>query len=243
MSSEPTATVQETPPAAASRWEDYIDVFFSPVELFERRRNDRVAPPFWTLIGLGLLFYFLLLPATQIMIRARATTEEAAAAMERMGTLMAVFGGIGVPIMYAVMVAAAAFLLWLGGRVADIRTDFNRMMLIATYAGFVMLLSQILASVVVIVMGDASFDAMRSMSFGPLRFVGSADMNPFLTALLGRFELFAIWQALLWAIGIRVLYGVSYARAGAVAAVTWFLFLVPTLIGAVMAGTAGPNAG
>lgn len=238
---DPAATTQETPPAA-SRWEDYIDVFFSPVELFERRRADRVAPPFWTLLGLGLLFYFLLLPATQIMIRAGASTDEQAAAIERMGTVMALIGSIGVPIMYAVMTVGAAFLLWLGGRVADIRTDFNRTMLIATYAGFILLLSQVLASVVVIVMGAETFDPARSMSFGPLRFLGSREMNPFVTAMLGRFELFAIWQAIVWAIGLRVIYRTSYARAGIVAGAAWFLFFVPTLLGAIASG-ATPNAG
>jgi hypothetical protein len=204
------------------------------VTLFRRRAHDRVLPPLLTLFALGLIFYVLLLPANGMVMRAGAPNEDALAAIERMGTFMAVAGGIMVPVLYTIVIASAAFLLWLGGRIADIPTDFGRMMLIATYAAFVYLLSQIFGGAVVLIHGEAGLDLVRDMSFGPLRFVGSEGMNPLLMAVLRRFDVFMIWQALLWAIGLRVLYHVSIARAGAVAAAAWLLFIVPTLIGSAL---------
>jgi hypothetical protein len=160
---------------------------------------------------------------------------------EGMLRIMTYGGVIGVPIMYALMTAIAAALLWLGGRVADIRTDFSRTMLIATYVAFVLLLSQILGSVLVIVGGEASFDMARSMSFGPLRFIGSADMDRMLMAVLQRLDIFAIWQAALWAIGLSVIYRISMGKAAAIAAVVWLLFAVPGIVMAAL-GIGGPPA-
>lgn len=244
MDDHQQATMQTEPEQQnASRWEDYIDVFFSPFELFRRRAHDRVAPPLLTLLALGIVFYLLMIPANRIVVRGSIPPEQQAQMPEGMVNMMTYLGVIGVPIMYAVMTAIAAGLLWIGGRIADIRTDFSRTMLIATYAAFVLLLSQILASVLVMVGGEAAFDPIRSMSFGVLRFIGDAGMNRSAAALLRLLDVFAIWQAVLWAIGLSVIYRVSMARAAAVAAVVWLLFAVPGLIlGALGIGAGAPGA-
>jgi hypothetical protein len=241
MDEHQTVTTQDEPAQEkASRWEDYIDVFFSPVELFRRRAHDKVAPPLLTLIALGIIFYLVMIPANRIVVRGSVPLDAQAQMSERMLDMMTYAGVIGVPIMYVLMIVIAAALLWIGGRVADIPTDFSRTMLIATYAAFVLLLSQILASLLVMVSGEAGFDMVRSMSFGLLRFIGSPDMNKTLVAVLQRLDLFAIWQAALWAIGLSVIYKVGMARTAAVAAAVWILFAVPGIImGALGIGTPG----
>jgi hypothetical protein len=220
-----------TAPEHSARWEDYIDVFVSPTALFRRRAHDSVLPPLLTLFAIGLLFYVLLLPANGMVMRAGARDEDALAAIDRMGTFMAVAGAVMVPVLYSMVIGTAAFLLWVGGRVADISTDFGRMLLIATYAAFVYLLSQVFGGAAALLHGEAGLDLVRDMSFGPLRFVGNESMNPALMALLRRFDIFNVWQAVLWAIGLRVLYGVTAARAAAVAAAAWILFIIPMLVG------------
>jgi hypothetical protein len=237
---ETVPTQAEPEKEKASRWEDYIDVFFSPFELFRRRAQDKVGPPLLTLLALGIVFYLVMIPANRIVVRGSVPPEAQAQMNEGMLNVMTYAGVVGVPIMYALMIAIAAALLWLGGRIVDIPTGFSRTMLIATYAAFVLLLSQILASVLVMVGGEAGFDIIRSMSFGPLRFIGSADMDKTLVALLQRLDIFAIWQAALWAIGLSVIYKVAMARAAAVAAVVWIVFAVPGIImGALGIGAPG----
>jgi hypothetical protein len=236
-----------TPPepeqASTSRWEDYIDVFFSPFELFRRRAQDKVAPPLLTLLGLGIVFYLLMIPANRIVVRGSIPAEQQAQMSEGMINMMSYAGVIGVPIMYLVMIVIAAALLWIGGRVFDIRTDFSRTMLIATYAAFVLLVSQILASVLIMVGGEASFDPIRSMSFGVLRFIGDAEMNKSLAAVLGLIDIFSIWQAALWTIGLSVIYKVSIGRAAIIAAFVWVLFAIPGIIfGALNLGGGPPGA-
>jgi hypothetical protein len=234
-----TATAGET--QQASRWEDYIDIFFAPAELFRRRAADRVAPPLITLLVLSVIVYIAMLPATGMIMRSTTAAQpEAAEAIERMGGVLQVIGGISVPITFAIVIAGAAFVLWLVGRVAEIRTDFSRTMLIATYAAFIYLLAQIAGYTAILIHGEAGLDIIRHMSFGPLRFVATDGMNPVILALLRRLEIFAIWQALLWGVGIAVIYRTSRVQAAVTAAATWILVAIPGIIMAALGF--GPKA-
>jgi hypothetical protein len=240
----------DTPPVPqkASRWEDYIDVFFSPTELFQRRSRDRLAPPLLTLLALSVVFYFVLLPANMMIMRASVASNPQAAQMMSgtMGTIAAIFGAISQPIVFLVFTTLTALLLWIVGRFADVRTEFSRAMLIATYSMFIFMLAQILALVLVMVMGQDSVNMARVNSFGPLRFIGDPEMNKLALAFLSRVDLFAIWQAVIWAIGLRVTYNISMKRAGIIAAIVWFLMTVPSLLAFAAGGLGGgppPAAG
>ena len=70
-------------------------------------------------------------------------------------------------------------------------------------------------------------------------------MNKLLLAFLGRIDVFAIWQAIVWAIGLRVIYNISMKRAAIIAAVVWFLLTVPNLLAFAASGMSGgpPAAG
>jgi hypothetical protein len=218
-----------------SRWEDYIDVFFSPAELFRRRAADRVGPPLVTLLVLGVVAYIAALPVAGMMMRAAtAANPEAAEVMAGMGTVFALIGGLVVPITYLLVIVSAAALLWLAGRLVDVRAEFSRTMLIATYAAFVYLLSQVASSGAVMLHGEVGLDVVRHTSFGPLRFVEHAAMNPVLVALLRRLDAFAIWQAVLWGVGIAVIYRTTRAQAAVTAAGTWILLAVPGIVWAAL---------
>ena len=238
---EEQAVAGPTDEKPASRWEDYIDVFISPAELFRRRAHDKVSTPLLTLMGIGVVLYFVLLPANQMIMRASIPDDpNAAQFMERLGGVFTIIGAVMVPVVYGLMVAVSAGLLWLVGRFASIRIDYNRAALIATYSAFIFLLASTLALVAVVIHGEAGLDIVRDVSFGPLRFVGSEEMNASLSALLRRFELFTLWQAALWAIGIREIYKVSTMHAGVVAGFAWLLGAIPGVImGALGIGQAG----
>jgi hypothetical protein len=242
MSDETVVPAAPPEPQAASRWEDYIDVFIAPSDLFARRARDRVLPPLLTLMGLAVLFYFVMMPANAMFMRASvADNPDAIEAMNRFGLVMQLAGAIMVPITYLAIAAFAAALLWTFGRIADIRIDFSRAMLIATYTAFVYLIAQIAGGVAVLVHGEAGLDIIRHTSFGPLRFVGDTDMNRVFMALLRRLDIFAIWQAVLWAIGLHIIYNVSRMHAGIVAAAVWLAYALPgVLAGALgLGGTPG----
>jgi hypothetical protein len=244
MADEQVVTAEAAPTERTSRWEDYIDVFFSPAELYRRRAQDRVGPPLVTLLLLAVFFYFVMLPANRIIMQASiAANPEAAQALERMGTLLQILGSIFVPMTYLLVIASAAAVLLIVGRVLEIRTEFSRTMLIATYAAFTYLLAQVAGGVAVLLHGDAGLDLIRHVSFGPLRFVGHPEMNPVISAVLRRFELFTLWQTVLWGVGIAVIYRVSRMQAAATAGITWLLLALPAIIMAAIGFGQPPGGG
>jgi hypothetical protein len=219
------------PAERVARWEDYVDVFFSPTELFRRRARDSVTTPLLSLITLAVLFYLILLPANAMMIRTAMANNPRGVTVS--GSTMAVVhvvSAVAVPITYVFFTAFAAALLWLAGRFAEIRTEFSRAMLIATYGGFILLVSQLASGVLVLLHGETGLDPVRHASLGVLRFTGGEGTARALVPLLRRLDVFAIWQAVLWAIGLHVIYRTTRLQAVITAAIAWLLFAVPGLI-------------
>lgn len=225
------STVAETT-EQASWWEDPIDVLFSPVELFRRRRHARLLVPLLMLLGAGVLVYIIMMPATDVIMRqGMAENPEAAAAMQQYGTVFRVVGAIFAPVGLFLVLAWAALLLWGFGRLADMPTTFSRTLLIAVYSAWVYIIAQILASILIMVIGSESVtDIYSALSFGLLRFIGTEGMPPTLVPLLGRLDVFVIWQAVLWAVGLSVFYNASRVRAAAVAIAVWVLAALPEIL-------------
>lgn len=217
---------QEPPPAPADRWEDYIDVFISPAELFRRRAKSSLTHPVVTLALLSMIIYFVMLPLNSALFEANVQSPEAADFMEQWGGLFRIAGGLFVPVTVLVGVAFAAVLLWLGARVTTIDVALRDTFLIATFAAFIYLLQTVAAGLAVMLV-DPPIDQVRDLSFGVLRFTGGDDMNPFLVALLGRFDVFVLWQAAVWAIGLRVLGRTTAGKAFTAAGIAWLLAGIP----------------
>jgi hypothetical protein len=237
--SDPSTPPEAGEPAErASRWEDYVDIYFSPAELFRRRARDSVMQPLIALITLALLFYLILLPANAMLIRA-AAKPRSVELNARMMMVLQVMGALSVPLWYVVSIAFVAALLWLVSRFAEVGTDFSRTLLIATYGGFILLLAQLVSGVLVLLHGEAGLDPIRHLSLGVLRFTADDGIARALVPLLRRLDIFAIWQAVLWAVGLREIYRTTRLQAAVVAAVAWLLFAVPGLI---MAAVGPPQA-
>lgn len=223
--------MNETQAAPAARWEDFIDVFISPRELFERRANDRVWPPLLMLMGAGLLIYFIMLPVNRMVMEASmTTTPESAEAMQRFGLIFQIIGSLVVPIILIITVLFAAFLLWAIGKMFSVEVPFRQAMLIATFASFVYLLAQLIAGGIILATGADTVDPVRDLSFGPLRFMGSMETPGTLVAVLRRMDVFAIWQAVLWGIGLMAMLGVEKGKALTMAFLVWVLYTVPGVI-------------
>ena len=235
--STPEATVDRK----ASRWEDYVDIFFSPGELYARRAHDPVAPAFWTLLVLSLVLYYAFLGANETVIRVSMETARAqlpqgadAPALDSMVRFATLFGGVMGTVMVAIGVFAAALLLWLIGRAVELKATYRQGLVVAVYAGFIYLLMQLASSVLAMVLGDGITNPLSDLSFGLLRFIEPATPPGVVEALLRRSELFLVWQAVVWAIGVRVVMGATRAQAAIVAGATWILFALPGVISAAL---------
>jgi hypothetical protein len=236
------ATSDTDAPRTASRWEDYIDVFFSPRELYARRAHDSAKWPFWTLLLLSALAYYAFLPINQMVMRAAmveqaqlggADPAEVEAAAGGMLRVMSLAGGVMSALTFAITIAFAALLLWGIGRLVEVKGTYRQAFLIATYAAFVYLLMQIAGSVAALIAGEG-LSPTRDLSFGLLRFLDPESLPRTVIALLRRTEIFFLWQAVLWAIGMKVIMKASSAQAAITAAGTWLLFAIPGVVGAML---------
>ena len=232
----------ETGAKPASRWEDYVDVYFAPAELYARRKDDRPGPALITLVVLGAIAYYVLFPANTMIMRASIPAEAAGnPGVEGFMTTMSYFGGIMVAITHFVSVLWAAVLLWLIARGVELRPDFRQAMIITTYAGFIYLLAQIAGGVLAMIYGEGLVP-LRDLSFGVSRFLEPESLTGVLGTLLRRIDLFVIWQAFVWAVGVRIVLGGTRAQAAITAIGVWLLFALPGIIGAAL-GMGQPPTG
>lgn len=240
----PSAETQEK----AARWEDLIDIYFTPRQLFQRRAEDKVGPPLFMLLAFAIVVYFILTPVNAMIMRVTLAADpqgaEALAAMESMeglGTLMQVFGAISVPVQYLMSIVSGALVLWIGGKIFGIKAGFSRMLLIATYAAFVMPIWTLASGLLMYLHGEVGLDILRHGSIGLARFFGGSEAGPLRTALLAPTELFAVWRAVLWGIGLAVVCKADRGRAAALAGVAW---VIVGISGAMMAlaQMAGPGS-
>jgi hypothetical protein len=229
-------TDTETPvtaPEKASRWEDFIDIIFSPGQLFERRGGENWVKPFLILAAVSVVLYYVLLPVTgplmEIAMRENAPPEANQAQLQQGASVMKYAMGIMAPIMYLVMIAGIALALKLVSSVIEPAAGWRQSFVIATYAMYITVIQTLIVAVAIFIkssMGgelkstDASFGLMRFMDVGK---------DPVMRALLGRTDLFAIWIAVLLAVGLIHVVRMPRNKAIATAAIVWALVALPSL--------------
>jgi hypothetical protein len=225
-------------PATGSRWEDLVDVFFAPSDLFARRESERWLKPFLLLCAISIVLYYVFLPLNALVWEAamlqNAPAGADAAAIRQSAKFMKYLGGVFVPFGYAFILLFTALGLKFGSAVLEPASKWGQSLTIATYSMFVVIPQQILGALMVFLKSRSGTVTMGDASFGPLRFVDSPDA--FLTAVLGRLDLFALWSAALCAIGLIVIVKMPRAKAIAVAAIAWLVIALPGLASAALFG-------
>ena len=228
-----TDNVVEAGPEKASRWEDFIDVVFSPGQLFERRKGEPWVKPFLILAAVGVALYYVMLPVTGPMIEAsmveNAPPTATPAQVQQSASVMKFFFGIMAPVMYLFMVVGTGVAIKLVSALFDGKPSWRESFVITTFAHYVTVVQSLVVGVAIFLknmMGGepASSDA----SFGLLRFV-DVGRDPVLRALLGRTDLFAIWIAVLFAVGLMHVAGMPKGKAAITAGIVWALIALPSL--------------
>jgi hypothetical protein len=231
----PTADV-----GGGSRADDYVDLYISPREVFERRRDGRFGQPLIILIAASLLIYYIFLPAGEAIMQAElaeqmADNPEAAEAMERFSGTMRLVMGIFVPIGVAAMILIMGVVLKALAALLKIAITFKQALVVSTFAGFIALLGQVAASISVMFANrDGSIEIPRDMSFGVLRLLDTDALPAVAVPLLGVLDVFAIWTAVIWGIGLYVIGRSEKGEAVAAAVIALLLTAVPGVVGAMM---------
>ena len=230
-------------PAAprASLWEDFIDIFYAPREVYERRREGRFGLVLlvFTLLT-AVLFFAMQGPLADVFAAefqrnapqaaggAGQMTAEQLAQARRMATI---FGMLGVLVGVPLAVIATGAVLWAVGKLFEFSGTLGMAILVVTYAQIPRLL-QSLGMLLQGLLGEPR--SLAATSVGPARFLDPDTASATLVAILMRLDVFYVWSTILIAIGAQVIGRVPPARSYLLAVIVWAAGALPTLAGAML---------
>lgn len=230
--SDPSAA----PPSAASWWEDLIDVFIAPVELFRRRSDGRFGPALVILMVLVAVVFFGTRSAMAPIFDAEFQrgmagnenlTPEAVETARKFATSLA-------PLFVLVGLTIGVFLLgaavWVAARVFGGRLSYAQGATIATFAYYPRVVDGISGAVQALLMDEGKLTSRFSVSLGLGRFLDPVSTNPMLLSLLGRIDLFTLWVTALIGVGLKQMTGITTGQAVAGASLVWLLGALPALL-------------
>lgn len=228
-----------------SVWEDFVDIFVSPSEVFTRRGAG----------GFGIALLVLAVLITVLAIGTRSLMQpvfdaefnrQAAQVMRANPQItpaqMAAsrkFAGFAIylsGIIVAIQAMLVGIVLWLVAKLFDSKMSLNSALVVSTYSYFPVILGIVVAALIANFLDPASITGRLSLSVGPGRFFDPDATSPVLLALVGRVDLFVIWVTVLLGVGTYVLGKVTKAQAAAVAALVWIIGALPGVFGALRRG-------
>ncbi|MEO8562073.1 MAG: Yip1 family protein [bacterium] len=237
-----TQSESTQPPAAkpASVWEDFIDIFYAPSEVYERRaQSGFFLPLFVVTVLVGILFVVnsgVLAPIMDAeMSRSFAAMQKkgatlTAAQMEGARKMAETVGKVAAFIFMPVGIFFTGLFLWIVGKFVESKATFGQGLMVAAYAFVPRIVEAVLASVQGLLLDPSKLTGRYKLSLGLGRFFDPDTASPMLLALIGRIDVFTIWVTVLLAIGLSVV-GKITRRQGAIAAViVWFIGALPNVL-------------
>ena len=140
-----TPSAPPPPPAAApSFWEDLIDIFFKPADVFRRRQNTSVWPPMlFVAIAIGVIFavtFTTLQPVFDAEFTrntAKAMAKNPQVTQEQMDTarqFAEMFTRYGIGVLMLVSMFVIGCVSWLVGKLFDSKQTFHAALVVAAWA-------------------------------------------------------------------------------------------------------------
>jgi hypothetical protein len=229
----------------ASLWEDFIDIFTSPSQVFRRRENSGFGMPLLVFIVILAILVFGTKGIVQPALDAEMVRQGAAAlkshpgiTAEQLQKQREIGEKLG-PIFLIIFLAIAAMLtglvLWLVGKMFDSKLTPSQAVMVSTYAFFPKLLSVVAAALIAYLSNPDRLNGMARLTLGLGTFLDPDKTSPVLLALLVRLDVFTLWETALLAIGLHVVGRVSKSDAYLAAAIVWLIGALPSIIGALRA--------
>ena len=236
-----------TPVKPASRWEDFIDIFYAPSSVYQRRANSGFGIP---MVVVAVLVGVIALANSGVMqpIMDAEFTRNTAKLMQQNPKLtpemMEKGRGIGETFAkIGAFIFITGLVLWIVGKFFDAKETLAAALMVAAYAYVPRILESILNGVQGLLMDPASLNGRYSISLGLGRFLNPDTASPMLLALLGRVvdaeldgRVFTIWVTVLLAIGLAVTGKIPRSKAAMAAVLVWIIGALPAVLGAARAG-------
>lgn len=212
-----------------STWEDALDIFYAPTQVFERRRDGQYWVPLLILVALTMAIYFLSLQYNEAVGDAefaRAMAKQAANGqkltpeqMEAAKAFAAKIKGLIVYIIPVGMVLGA----WLSGLMIRLlcnlmggRLEFGQATAIGVLANFPELLGKVAVGVQGLFLDTNTVTSKYSFATSAARFL-SPDSNTVLLKAAALADPFVIWSAVVLGIGAYVIGRMEKEKAAVLA--------------------------
>ncbi len=242
--SEPGSTI--VPPPAppepkTALWEDFIDIFYAPSEVYRRRATSGFFVPMLVVTVLSGCIALANSGVMQPMMDAefernmRASggagmTPEAMAGARKFTEVVGKIGGFILP---PLGILATGLFLWLIGKLVDAKQSLGAAFMVTAYAYTIRVVEYVLGGVQGLLMDPASLNSRFKISFGVARFLHPDETSPILLAVVGRMDLFTIWLTVLLAIGLSVTGKIPRTQAYLAGAMLWVAGALPNVLTAL----------
>jgi hypothetical protein len=230
-------------PPPAHLWEDFIDIFTSPSDVFRRRQNSGFGMQLFILTVLFAIIIIgtkaLVLPAVSADIArqgAMAMHKNPQITQEMLQKQQAIgekFGFVFVIIVLPIMAMLTGLVLWLVGKIFDSKANGTQALVISTYAFFPKLLALIAGALIAYLSNPERLNGMTRLSLGIGALLDPDKTSPLLLGLLARVDVFTIWETILIAIGLHVIGKVPKAQSYMAAVLVWLIGALPPVLAAL----------
>jgi hypothetical protein len=228
-SSYETEAVAPAPKSAI--WEDFIDIFYAPRSVFERRENSSPWPAFIVVTLLFIIISFAtfnaLSPAIENEMRTQFAknpkmTEDMINTSVGWALKIGRFASLGTPI---ILLVVSLWYWVVGYPFSNVQRTIRACMMVVGYSYIVKCVAAIAIGVQALMIDPVKLTSPFVVTLSAARLVDRAATSPVLFALLTKIDLFDFWYITLLAIGLMVigkasrtqaiLFGVTYWALGA----------------------------
>jgi hypothetical protein len=226
-------------PAQSSFWEDVIDIFFQPADVFRRRENRSVWPPMlFVSISIGIIFFATFNTLEPIFAAefTRRTAKVLASnpqvtqdLLDKQRAIGENFTRYGISVVMLVTMFILGVIAWLLGKVVGSKQTFQAALVVAAWSYMPRVIGAVLGGVQGLLMDPAKLTGQLAISLSPARFMDPDATNPVLYQFLGRLDLITIWVTVLLAIGLYVTGKVTKERAVIFGILIWLVGSLPAI--------------
>jgi len=228
------------PEKPASKTEDFIDVYVSPVELFRRRVDGKFGHGLIVLMVVWAVLFFVTKNAMAPIYEAEFARGMAAnpnltpEQIEAGKKMAGVFGAIGVIIGIPISALLLGLAIWLIGKLVGASLNYMQGATIATFAFFPRLIEIITNSVQALLLDEGKLTSLHTVKLGVSRFLDPQSTGAMALAFLGRIDLFTLWVTILIAVGLKQMGRITTSQAALGSALVWLAGSFPTLLPVMM---------
>lgn len=236
----------ESVSATASLWEDFVDIFYAPSQVFARRSGGKFGMPLLFLAVVCAALAFLTKNAMQPVMDAEFARRSAEMmrknpnlTAEQLASGRGMFETFG-PIFFAIGITFSVFgtglVLWAVGKLFDAKESAAAAIMIATYAEMPRIVQLLVNAAQGLFMAPEKLTSMYSIGISPARFMDPDHASPVILALASRVDPFVVWITVLLAIGLHVVAKIPRQQAYIAAAIVWVVGALPAVFGALRGG-------